>query len=118
MGASSFSISTEGWKEITPANSMGDYNYYYDIVFSSIDENDLPIISIAPTSLSISAECELCQTCQSLNGKIRLFSKNIPESSIIISCWVIKGQTNEERTNTMDDINNWDVMGSVSGGLN
>ena len=114
--ASSISLSTEGWQEVTPTDSMGEYEYYYDITFASVDASDLPIVSVAPTSLGISANCGLCQTCESLNGKIRMYAKTVPSDTISVSCWVIKGQTAEERTSAMSDIDDWDVMGSVSGG--
>ena len=114
--ASSISLSTSGWQEVTPANSVGDYNYYYDITFASVDASDLPIVSVAPASLDVSANCGLCQTCESMSGKIRVYAKTVPSDTISVSCWVIKGQTAEERTSAMSDIDDWDVMGSVSGG--
>ena len=114
--ASSISISTSGWQSVTPANSIGDYEYYYDINNLNIDSSDLPIVSVAPTSLETSATCGLCPTCESLNGAIRLYAKSIPEDPISVSCWVIKGQTASEKENALDEINGWDVMGSVSGG--
>ena len=111
--ASSISISTSGWESVTPANSMGDYEYYYDINNVSIDSSDLPIVSVSPASLEVTAACGLCATCESLNGKIRLYSKDIPEEAITVSCWVIKGQTAAEKTAALEEIDDWDVMGNV-----
>lgn len=96
--ASSISISTEGWTAITPANSKGDYKYYYDITNSAIDSNDLPIVSVAPQSMTISAECGLCSTCESLNGAIRLYATSIPSENMNVSCWIIKGQSAAEKS--------------------
>ena len=113
--ASSISISTSGWQELE--TTMGDYAYYYDITVNTIDSSDLPIVVVSPSSMSVSAECGLCQTCESLNGTIRLFAKTVPSENMTISCWVIKGQTSAEKDAAMDEIEDWDVMGSVSGGI-
>ena len=114
--ASSISISTQGWQSVTPANSMGDYEYYYDINHDTIDSSDLPVVTVAPTSLEVAADCGLCPTCESLNGKIRLYAKSIPDNTISVSCWVIKGQTSAEKSSAMEEIAGWDAVGSVTGG--
>ena len=114
--ASSITVSAEGWQEVTPTNSMGDYDYYYDISNSEIDNSDLPIVTVSPADIATTAECGLCPTCESLNGAIRLYAKTQPEDDIRVSCWVIKGQTASEKTDAMEEIEDWDVMGSVAGG--
>lgn len=95
--ASSFSISADGWQSVS-SDDLGDYKYYYDITNKSIDNNDLPIVSVAPGSMDTAGTCGLCPTCESLSGKIRLYAKSQPEKNMTISCWVIKGQSAEEKT--------------------
>ena len=90
--ASSISVSTTGWHSITPVNSMGEYNYYYDIVQSDIDSNDLPVVTVSPASISVAVACDLCPSCESFNGYIRLYAKNVPEDTLIVQCWVLKGR--------------------------
>ena len=92
--ASSISISTNGWQTITPANSIGEYVYYYDITKSDIDSNDLPVVTISPSSVDVAAECGVCSTCESFNGYIRIYSKDIPSENISVQCWVLKGRAN------------------------
>ena len=94
--AASITILPAEWVKDASINT--GYQYYYDIVNSEVDSADLPLISIAPGSLETTAACELCPTCESMNGKIRLYSKNVPVSSIVIDCWIIRGiaESNEE----------------------
>lgn len=92
--ASSISISTNGWQTITPANSMGEYNYYYDIKQSDIDSNDLPVVTVSPSSITAATTCSLCPSCESFDGFIRLYSKYLPSETIVVQCWVLKGRAN------------------------
>ena len=92
--ASSISVSTEGWQNVTPVDSMDEYYFYYDIPYSSIDSSDLPIVTIAPTSLDVAANCGLCPTCESFRGYIRLYSKLVPAENILLQCFIINGNSN------------------------
>lgn len=112
--ASSITISASGWQAVTPANSVGDYEYYYDITASNIDNNDLPIVSVAPASIATTAACGLSPTCESLNGYIRLYSKLEPEDNITVSCWIIKGQSASEKT--QGEASREDVEWTLAGG--
>lgn len=94
--AASITILPTDWNLDSTINSP--YQYYYDIVDSTVKSTDLPIVSVAPSSLDTAADCELCPTCESLTGRIRLYSKSIPSTSIVVECWIVKGmdETNEE----------------------
>lgn len=87
--AASITILPTQWALDTTIDSP--YQYRYDIVDSTVKSTDLPIVSIAPSSIDTAADCEVCATCESLNGRIRLYSKFVPSASIIVECWVIQG---------------------------
>ena len=91
--ASSISVTTTGWHSIEPANSMGEYNFYYDIIQQNIDSSDLPVVTVSPASISVAVACDLCPSCESFNGFIRLYSKAVPEENLIVQCWVLKGRS-------------------------
>lgn len=87
--AHSVTIPANGW---TYNSSLGDYSYYYDITATGVTANDLPVVSVAPSSLSTTANCELCPTCESLANAIRVYTKYVPDSAITVSWWAIEGK--------------------------
>lgn len=91
--AASITILPTDWTQDTTIDSP--YQYYYDIIDAAVNSTDLPIVSVAPNSLDTAAACELCPTCESLTGRIRLYSKSAPSASIVVECWVIRGLDEE-----------------------
>ena len=75
----------------TDNNSTNGYNYYYDIS-CTIDSNDLPIVSVSLSSLSIATAAEICPVCQSLTNAIRMYAKNLPTENITVGYFIIQGQ--------------------------
>lgn len=92
--AASITILPTDWTQDTTIES--EYQYYYDVINAEVKATDLPIVSVAPRSLDVTADCELCPTCESLTGKIRIYSKSLPSDNIVINCWVIEGMEEQE----------------------
>lgn len=88
--AASITILTTGWNQSDDTSL--DFPYYYDIPAKNVDENDLPVITIAPQSQQTTADCGFCPTCESFNGKVRVYSKDIPDTAISAELFVIGGQ--------------------------
>lgn len=93
LSTASITILPTDWTQNTTIASA--YQYYYDIINAEVTAADLPIVSVAPNSLETTAACELCPTCESMAGKVRLYSKSRPENNIVINCWVVKGTTDD-----------------------
>lgn len=101
--ASSISITTTGWQPIPTANPVGEYHYYYDIPHADIDSNDLPVVTVAPDSIALSLSCGLCPACESFNGKIRIYSQEVPEDVLTVQCWVLRGRANTSDNEYFND---------------
>lgn len=95
--ASSISISTSNWHENPDTDAAVIHcMYYYDITNLEIDQYDLPIVTIAPTSLNAAMRAGLCPTCESMNGSVRLWAKQVPDSAIVVNLFIIKGRQDNE----------------------
>lgn len=95
--STSISISTSDWHEnLDTSTSVIHTTYYADVSNLEIDQYDVPIITIAPVSLDTAMRAGLCPTCESFNGYIRLYAKQVPDSPITLSYFVIKGKQQGE----------------------
>ena len=94
--AASISVYSTGWEENTSETAVTQTAYYYDIENVDIDQYDLPIVTIDPSSLEVAAANGLCSTCESFNGYVRLYAKNAPDVDITVSLFIIKGKQNNE----------------------
>ena len=72
-------ISTSGWS----SDNTAVYPYFYDISAEGITADDRVDVAILPESFNVAVECKLCSASQTLAGKIRLRSMNIPKSQIL-----------------------------------
>ena len=82
------SIPTDGWKQ----DNTQAYPYYFDLPVQDITENDRAEITISIPSIAIAANCNLCPTNETLEGKIRIRSQNIPTSALDVEYWIEKGK--------------------------
>lgn len=87
--ATALTIPATGWSEEADNES---YPYYCDIVVEGITANDRAEITIAPGSLDKAKACGLCPTNETLAGKIRVRSINIPEAAIAAEYWIEDGK--------------------------
>lgn len=81
-------ISTSGWQSDT---SVSNYPYYYDLTITGVTVNDRVSVIIAPASVKTAVSCGICPTCESLAGKIRIRSVQIPSSVIAVRYRIEKG---------------------------
>lgn len=86
----SFAISVGSW--ISNGNNSA-YNYRCDILVDGLKSTDIATVSVSPGSQSVAANCGLCPTNETLNGKIRLFAKNIPSDSISGEYYILEGRS-------------------------
>jgi len=82
-------IPVSGWGT---DSSIADYPKYYDIAFAGVTEKDRAAISIASGSMKAAKECGMCQTNQTLAGKIRVRAAKVPTETITVECWIEKGK--------------------------
>lgn len=86
----SVTIPVSGWTEDTDNTSV--YKYYYDINALGVMPKDKADITISLSSLNTAVSCGLCPVNETLEGKIRIRTINIPDSSIIAEYWIEYGR--------------------------
>ncbi len=84
----SFTIPITGWG----SDSTEHYPHYYDIAVSGVTANDRADVTLAPSGLDTAVTCGLCQTCETLAGKIRLRAAAGPASEIAAQYWIEQGK--------------------------
>ena len=89
--AASITINTTGWVKDNKATH--NYKYYYDIASKGTTPDDVPVLGISPSSMSIAATCGLCSTCESINGAVRVYAVSIPLAPITASLMVLPGKS-------------------------
>lgn len=75
----SISIPTTGWGVDEASES---YPNYYDITAAGVTVKDRADIAIAPNSMDAAVACGMCQTNETLEGKIRVWAKTVPTEAI------------------------------------
>lgn len=73
-------VPVEGWEE--DAETGGGYPVRLDIPIAGISEDQVPILTILPGSLSAAAACGLCPAARTLPGVLRLYAKTVPAETI------------------------------------
>ena len=86
--AVSCTIPATGWKE----DGTAGYPQYYDLPISGVTASDRAEVTLAPSGLETAAKCGMCQTCETMNGKIRLRAARVPEAAIAAEYWIEKGK--------------------------
>lgn len=81
-------IPTSGWG----SDNTEGYPNFYDIAVSGVTANDRADVTLAPSGLDTAVTCGLCQTCETLAGKIRLRAATIPASEIAAQYWIEQGK--------------------------
>lgn len=82
-------IPASGWASDT---SIGDYPNYYDLAVTGVTASDRASVIISPTSIKTAISCGLCPTCETIEGKIRIRSVEIPSAAISVQYWIEKGK--------------------------
>jgi len=54
--------------------------------------DDRASINLAPTSIQTAISCGICPTCETLAGKIRIRSAQVPSAVISAQYWIEKGK--------------------------
>lgn len=81
------SIPVVGWKN----DGTAGYPYYCDVVVPNVTASDRADVSIAPVGLMAVANCGICPTTETMDGKVRFRAKSVPAAAISASYWVTKG---------------------------
>lgn len=89
--AVSITIPISGWS----SDNTADYPQYYDIAVAGVTVRDRAEITIEAGSLGAAIDCGLCQTNETLAGKIRVRSISIPAVAIQAEYWLEKGKESE-----------------------
>jgi len=86
--AVSCSIPTTGWAK----DETAGYPNYYDLPVTGLTAKDRAEITLAPSSIAAAVKCGLCQTCETLTGKIRLRSVSVPTKELTAEYWIEQGK--------------------------
>ena len=90
-GSVSVTIPATGWQD---DEGMTAYPSYYDIVDKSVTDKDRASVMIAPESMSVAIACNLCPTCETVTGAIRIRAKSAPTTPISAEYWLEAGKEN------------------------
>lgn len=86
--ATSCTIPTTGWA----SDETAGYPNYYDLPVTGLTAKDWVEITLAPAGVSTAVQCGLCQTCESLAGKVRLRATSVPSAAIAAEYWIEQGK--------------------------
>ena len=92
--ASSVAIPASGWKLADGQEGEAPseaYPYYLDLSAENVTALDRATVTFSIVSLSEAARCGICQTCETANGRIRLWSAARPETDITAEYWIEQG---------------------------
>lgn len=76
----SITVPTTGWGIDEASES---YPNYYDIAAAGVTAKDRADIAIAPNSMDVAVACGMCPTSETLEGKIRVWARNVPTDAIV-----------------------------------
>lgn len=92
--ATPITIKASDWKlpegQETPATSE-EYPYYLDIKVEGVTALDRATVTVAVEALSEAVKCGLCPTCETSDGKIRLWSASKPTADMAAEYWIEQG---------------------------
>ena len=86
--AVSFTIPASGWA----SDNTADYPQYYDLAVSGVTAADRADVAVAPAGFRTAADCGLCPSSETLEGKIRLRAVSVPAENISAVYWLEKGK--------------------------
>lgn len=86
--AAAFTIPATGWEK----DDTEGYPQYYDLPVSGVTARDRAEVTLARSSLNTAFKCGLCQTCETMNGKIRLRAASVPAAAIAAEYWIEQGK--------------------------
>lgn len=86
-------IKADGWVK---DETWEEYPLRHDITAAGVTAADRADVILSPGSLTAAAECGICQTCETQNGKICIWAKKAPGESLTAEYQIIQGETNKE----------------------
>ncbi len=81
-------ITPSGWKN----DKAEKYPHYYDIAVSGATVKDRAEVTLAASSLEAASDCGLCQTCETMDGKLRLRAVSAPTADLSVEYWIEQGK--------------------------
>ena len=75
---------SSAWKD----DDTSSYPIYYDISDDLVSESTRCMVLINPSDMDSAAKCGMCQTCETLDGIIRIRAMQIPSTEIEIEYWL------------------------------
>lgn len=87
----SLTIPKSGWGTETGSTAFEDYPKFIDISVNNVTVRDVVNVTIKPSSLKVASNCGLCPTTETLNGKVRLRSAELPSDNIEAEYFILQG---------------------------
>lgn len=81
-------IPANGWER----DDTEEYPYYCDLLADGVTAADRAEVTFSPAGLRTAYLCGMCQTNETLEGKIRLRAAGEPEKDIPAEYWIEKGE--------------------------
>lgn len=94
--ATPVTIPASGWNLAEGQNAVAPseaYPYYFDLSAEGVTAIDRATVTFAYASLVEVTRCGICQTCETANGRIRLWSATCPETNITAEYWIEQGSS-------------------------
>ena len=93
ISAVAITIGTDGWVE---DETWEEYPLRYDITAANVTAADRTDIILSPGSLIPAAECGVCQTCETKDGKICIWARTAPAEALTGEYRITQGETKKE----------------------
>lgn len=84
-----FTLATSAW--VKNSSETSEFIYYADITVSGLTANDYAEVNFTRTSQSVIANADLCPSGDTMSGRIRIYAKNVPATSVSGEYVVTKG---------------------------
>lgn len=78
-------VPADGWE------ADETYGYHRDIENAEVTKEMVPYVKVVPESEEAAKACRMAASCQTFDGRLRIYAKSIPATPIVVSAAFIGG---------------------------